>query len=847
MANKEATIYLLDVGKSMWRDRAAGNDGPVSYVDQAKYILLRLLSAKIQSGRKTDFVALVLVGTDESDNALADGEQYLHVTTKFDFEPATIPFLRFIDQELTKGDSLGDIMDGFIVSLDLMTTHCKHYKYSKTVYILTDGNDEINQTDSDQLIANANDQGVKVNTICFGLSDDASSKSDQKISNEAFLQKFSEQCNGSFWDGEEAQGELEKLRSKKPAPYVHIRDYLTIGDPGSHPDACIQIPVRMYSKTAELKLPTAGKWSIPAESANIPDSQKSCKVVMSRTYKELLPDIDSDDRGEDGEKQPKKEEGDGAGKNGDSGELNKEDLIKAYRYGKTLVPFDPRDEEAMKYRTPKGLSILGFVDLKYVRLEIFMGPTYALVPDPDRPLAAPMFYSLLAAMQLRNACALMRFVRRDDGNPKLGLLFPKKPSAQTNKEYAYWIPVPFAEDIRRYTFMSFQALVGTPADNPLLKATAPLSFSIASSQSQTSSSTQSSQKITAKPALQSSIDVQKILAKVKRYDKRTLDPEETIRRVDDFIDAMDLAPDMMKDEDDGSHQTELHRARNVFNPGYQRLYQCITYRALNPELEDNSLPPMDPRFVVGIRPDPSVTERASPALEKLKEAFDVQKVEKKASTKRAWAGRIANDAGVGQEATGRLDMDAVLEGTDGEVKRPKLEGMTIAELTDAQVTEVGTVDPVRDFENMIKGKDSSLVDKAIEQMMSVIVKLVSQSLGDQFYTKAVNALASLRKGCILQGDESVFNTFLLDLKAGLTRTGSMAGANGSPVVQNASALSKHGSFWDRIVTEKVGLAGKSQEDTEAVRFFEVDRSQQAAPVHEKAPEPDEEDDFDLLE
>jgi len=47
--------------------------------------------------------------------------------------------------------------------------------------------------------------------------------------------------------------------------------------------------------------------------------------------------------------------------------VDKDDLVKAYRYGKTLVPFNKVDEEQMSVHNDKCLSILGFAKSSEVR------------------------------------------------------------------------------------------------------------------------------------------------------------------------------------------------------------------------------------------------------------------------------------------------------------------------------------------------------------------------------------------------------------------------------------------------------------------------------------------------
>lgn len=61
---------------------------------------------------------------------------------------------------------------------------------------------------------------------------------------------------------------------------------------------------------------------------------------------------------------------------------------------------------------------------------------------------------------------------------------------------------------------------------------------------------------------------------------------------------------------------------------------------------------------------------------------------------------------------------------------------------------VGSINPVKDFRDMLARRDVDLVDDAIAQMQTRITQLINDSIRDQFYPKAVDCLSALRDGCI---------------------------------------------------------------------------------------------------
>src|SRR4051812_7795887 len=93
MTNKQATIFILDIGRSMGGDiccigasnldsllpphpsEPLATHGPVHKqrkINMARTVLLRLIQAKLMDGKKTDQVGIVLAGSTVTRNELAE-------------------------------------------------------------------------------------------------------------------------------------------------------------------------------------------------------------------------------------------------------------------------------------------------------------------------------------------------------------------------------------------------------------------------------------------------------------------------------------------------------------------------------------------------------------------------------------------------------------------------------------------------------------------------------------------------------------------------------------------------------------------------------------------------------
>ncbi|KAJ3043868.1 X-ray repair cross-complementing protein 5 [Rhizophlyctis rosea] len=795
MADKEATVYILDVSPSM---RGRRDEYDKTAQENACRAVFKMLHPKLVSGRKTDVVALLLAGTEETNNMLADGGEYKHIMA---YEPTTadedkhfymsdLEMLRFVDNGAVEGSEIPDIMDSIIIAIQMLDTHCKKLKWKKRIYLFTNAENPINHEDADPVINKAKEMGVEFTVIGYEFDDEETGKTYQpkprvKAANEKFFREFVEKVEGIIFEGSEAAALLDELRAKAVRP-TKVNIPLSLGDPELHPESTISLMVQVYTKTAELKLPSAKKFSAVAE--QLPEDQREGPqyggVDMSRKYQLVQPDTDDNAVADEGD------------------EIDVEDTIKAYRYGKTLVPFSEEDEEAMKLHTEKGLAILGFVKMAKIPREAFIAGVLELVPDPNSAQGETAFAAIMQTLEDRQAAAIVRYCRTDNSNPKLGVMAPSK------KGWAVFAQLPFAEDVRSHSFPPLEHLiaeVGTVSQSVI----ASMSGSLASQQSAS--------------------------GKKNKLDVRLVPREEAIDRVDALIDSMDLMEYGPDDDGTMTVTDELYKLSRVFNPGYQRLWQCIAHRACHPD--DPTLPPVDQRLIDGISPDKRIVERSQDALEKVKEAFTIKKVEQKASSKRAWANRAA-------AAAGELDTEAVLDQNDEEAsanKRVKTEEpfsgeMNISKLTQRIVEKVGTVDPVSDFNAMFGRTDVDLVSDAVQQMSDVIVKLVTESFGDQLYPKAMDCLVALRAGCAREDESETFNGWLRELKRMLTQ----------------GAHTRHQEFWKRVRAKGVTLITKEEagdsavESGEAQEFLKEEETTQASAPVEPAEAEDEEDLLDMI-
>lgn len=132
-----------------------------------------------------------------------------------------------------------------------------------------------------------------------------------------------------------------RVRRVKPVP--SYRGLLTIGSTDKYDDA-IAIRVERYPRTKKASAMSATKYVPPQETqtAGGEPAVQGGSVALQRTYKIKRGEAEV--------------------------EVEKEDLDKAYLYGRTIVNISDADQNITKLETTDELTILGFVEKTGVKI-----------------------------------------------------------------------------------------------------------------------------------------------------------------------------------------------------------------------------------------------------------------------------------------------------------------------------------------------------------------------------------------------------------------------------------------------------------------------------------------------
>uniref|UniRef100_UPI00398F274D X-ray repair cross-complementing protein 5 isoform X1 n=2 Tax=Pristiophorus japonicus TaxID=55135 RepID=UPI00398F274D len=278
--------------------------------------------------------------------------------------------------------------------------------------------------------------------------------------------------------------------------------------------------------------------------------------------------------------------------------------------------------------------------------------------------------------------------------------------------------------------------------------------------------------------------------------------EEQLSAVDALIDSMNLVVD------DGEEMEDLFKISKVPNPHFQRLFQCLQYKAFQP---DEPLPPIDPHLKTMLDRPRELAGSCQASLGQLKKLFTLQDSGKKKEQKIAQQIFKDNDA----------------EELDAKRARPD-EDFNIVTLAEGNVTAVGSLHPAKDFKTLVNQKNFNFRE-VTKQLMERVYQFL-EGKNRQYYMKSMDCIIVCREEACKAGESQLFNTLLKTLK------------------ERVEARGLH-EFWELIVQDAVSLITKDEAAESTVTCDEAKQflAPKEMPMEESAVPPDAGDVDDLLD
>lgn len=163
MADKEATVFILDLGASMAETHSGR---PESDLDWSMRYVWDKITDIVAASRKTLCVGIVGLRTDETSNKLQHDDGYDNISVLQDIGPMTMANLRSLQKSLVPSSTgSGDAISAIVVVVDMIDTFTKKLKWIRKIVLVTDGLGEMDADDIGDIARKMNDSGIQLTIL----------------------------------------------------------------------------------------------------------------------------------------------------------------------------------------------------------------------------------------------------------------------------------------------------------------------------------------------------------------------------------------------------------------------------------------------------------------------------------------------------------------------------------------------------------------------------------------------------------------------------------------------------------------------------------------------------------
>ncbi|KAJ5132310.1 hypothetical protein N7448_006468 [Penicillium atrosanguineum] len=445
MAEKEATVYIVDVGKSMGKRR---HGRLVTDLEWAMQYVWDKITTTVATGRKTATLGVVALRSDDTSNELAGDPSFSNISVIQEIGQVLMPDIRKLRDCINPSRTdKGDAISSVILAIQMISAYCKKLKYKRKIVLITNGTGYMNNEGIDDIKDKIKEDGIDFAVIGadfddpeFGIKEE--DKDTHKAQNETLLREFAEGIDGLYGTLGEAIAEMDIPRIKVTKSMPSFKGFLQLGDATKY-ETALRIPVERYFRTYVAKPPSASSFAIRSatqgEDGDVPTASQApgdeslTTVRTSRTYQ--ITD----------ESAP-----------GGKIDVERDDLAKGYEYGRTAVHISQTDENITNLETFAGMDLIGFVQSDKFDRYLPMSNSNIIIPQRANDKASLALSSFIHALFELETYAVARLVTKE-AKPSLIVLLA--PSIEPEYECLIELQLPFAEDVRSYRFPPLDKVV----------------------------------------------------------------------------------------------------------------------------------------------------------------------------------------------------------------------------------------------------------------------------------------------------------------------------------------------------------------------------------------------------
>ncbi|XP_030708532.1 X-ray repair cross-complementing protein 5 [Globicephala melas] len=434
--NKAAVVLCMDVRFAM-SNSVPGEESPF---ELAKKVVTMFVQRQVFAESK-DEIALVLFGTDGTENALAGEGQYQNITVHRHLMLPDFDLLEDIESKIQPGSQQADFLDALIVCMDLIQQETVGKKFEKRhIEVFTDLSSPFSRDQLGIIIHNLKKSGISLQFFLpfpVGKEDGTGDGGDGNL--------LSDHHGSSFPPKGISEQQKEGIRMVKKV-MMSLEGEDGLEEIYSFSESLRQLCV--FKKIERRSMPWPCQLTI---GSNLSIKIVAYKSILQERVKKCWTVVDARTQ----KKEDIQRETVYCLNDDDETEVPKEDTIQGFRYGSDIIPFSKVDEEQMKYKSEgKCFSVLGFCRSSQVHMKYFMGNQVLKVfATKDDEAAAVALSSLIHALDELDMVAVVRYAYDRRANPQVGVAFPYIRDAY---ECLVYVQLPFMEDLRQYMFSSLK-------------------------------------------------------------------------------------------------------------------------------------------------------------------------------------------------------------------------------------------------------------------------------------------------------------------------------------------------------------------------------------------------------
>ncbi|XP_007462915.1 PREDICTED: X-ray repair cross-complementing protein 5 [Lipotes vexillifer] len=434
--NKAAVVLCMDVRFAM-SNSLPGEESPF---ELAKKVMTMFVQRQVFAESK-DEIALVLFGTDGTENALAGEGQYQNITVHRHLMLPDFDLLEDIESKIQPGSQQADFLDALIVCMDLIQQETVGKKFEKRhIEVFTDLSSPFSRDQLDIIIHNLKKSGISLQFFLpfpVGKEDGTGDRGDGNL--------LSDHHGSSFPLKGISEQQKEGIRMVKTV-MMSLEGEDGLEEIYSFSESLRQLCV--FKKIERRSMPWPCQLTI---GSNLSIKIVAYKSILQEKTKKCWTVVDARTQ----KKEDIQKETVYCLNDDDETEVPEEDTIQGFRYGSDIIPFSKVDEEQMKYKSEgKCFSVLGFCRSSQVHMKYFMGNQVLKVfATKDDEAAAVALSSLIHALDELDMVAVVRYAYDRRANPQVGVAFPYIRDAY---ECLVYVQLPFMEDLRQYMFSSLK-------------------------------------------------------------------------------------------------------------------------------------------------------------------------------------------------------------------------------------------------------------------------------------------------------------------------------------------------------------------------------------------------------